>query len=74
VGNPAEETYCYPNKFNVTFLKRIVNINLTKNRLKFGQTSSARYMDGNLPQNPSPKPGLAPSSSSFIVPADHLTQ
>ena len=25
VGNPAEETCCYPNISNVTFLKRIVN-------------------------------------------------
>jgi hypothetical protein len=25
VGNPAEETCCYPNAGNVTFLKRIVN-------------------------------------------------
>ena len=28
VGNPAEETCCYPNKYIVTVLKRIVNIKL----------------------------------------------
>ena len=28
VGNPAEETYCYPNNENVTVLKRNVNKNL----------------------------------------------
>jgi hypothetical protein len=31
VGNPAEETCCYPNTFNVTFLKRKVNTKLKKN-------------------------------------------
>jgi hypothetical protein len=25
VGNPAEETYCYPNQFNVTFEQLFVN-------------------------------------------------
>ena len=25
VGNPAEETYCYPNEVNVTFRQRFVN-------------------------------------------------
>jgi hypothetical protein len=26
VGNPAEETCCYPNELNVTILQRFVNI------------------------------------------------
>ena len=37
VGNPAEETCCYPNIFNVTFPQLFVNrvVDFSSSRLKF---------------------------------------
>jgi hypothetical protein len=31
VGNPAEETYCYPNTLNVCLLRRICQLRILEN-------------------------------------------
>jgi hypothetical protein len=52
VGNPAEETYCYPNYCNVTFWQRFVNIVNRNIRPSIGiYEASLGFTSGHFPIN-----------------------